>query len=345
LAVIAALGVAVGSAPAPGQSQTKLTAADGAAEDEFGVSVGLDGDRALIGAYGDADNGILSGSAYIFEKQGGVWVQTAKLTAGDGAASNYFGCSVGLDGDRALIGAYGDDDNGFLSGSAYVFEKQGAVWVQTGKLTASDGAEWGFFGYSVGLDADRALIGAFGDDDDSGSAYVFEKQGGVWVQTAKLTADDGAAYDYFGVSVGLDGDRALIGALLDDDNGYYSGSAYVFEKQGDLWVQTAKLTAADGAAYDSFGYSVGLDADRALVGAYGDDDSGDDSGSAYVFDLCAGDVDGDGDTDHADLGALLSAWDSYEGDPNWNPNADLDGNGHVGHSDLGILLGDWGCGT
>jgi hypothetical protein len=64
---------------------------------------------------------------------------------------------------------------------------------------------------------------------------------------------------------------------------------------------------------------------------------------AVVLQPCVADVDGDGDTDHSDLGALLSAWCSVAGDSNWNPDADLDGDGHVGHGDLGILLADWGC--
>ena len=107
-----------------------------------------------------------------------------------------------------------------------------AAQVTEDKLTASDGAANDFFGFSVSLSGDRALVAAIRDDDlgtDSGSAYVFERQGdGTWLEVAKLTASDGAAVDYFGVSVSLSGDRALVGACCDDDLGDNSGSAYIF---------------------------------------------------------------------------------------------------------------------
>ena len=268
--------------------QAKLTASDGKAGNEFGISVSLSGERALVAANADDDNGSNSGSAYVFDLSGSTWTQTAKLTASDGAAGDNFGWSVSLSGDRALVGAVVDDDNGSASGSAYVFDLSGSTWTQTAKLTASDGAAGDMFGWSVGLSGDRALIGAVVDDDNgssSGSAYVFDLSGSTWTQTAKLMASDGEASDHFGDSVSLSSDRALVGARFDDDNGSGSGSAYVFELSGSAWIQTAKLTASDGAVADGFGASVSLSGDRALVGAFHDDDNGRDSGSAYVFDL------------------------------------------------------------
>ncbi|MCH7638299.1 MAG: hypothetical protein IH855_02385 [Bacteroidetes bacterium] len=270
-------------------TEHKLTASDGAAEDIFGFSVSLSGDRALVGAIGDDDLGSASGSAYVFERQGdGSWLEVDKLTASDGAAIDAFGNSVSLSGDRALVGARGDDDLGNRSGSAYVFERQGdGSWLEVFKLTASDGAAEDLFG-SVSLSGDHALVGAQWDDDlgtDSGSAYVFERQGdGSWLEVDKLTASDGAAFDRFGSSVSLsEGTRALVGAR-DDDDPAESGSAYVFERQGDgSWLEVDKLTASDGAADDVFGISVSLSGDHALVGANGDDDLGSASGSAYVF--------------------------------------------------------------
>jgi hypothetical protein len=264
----------------------KLTPADGAAFDDFGFSVSLSGDRALVGAYLDADNGSFSGSAYVFDFNGTSWSETAKLTPADGAPSDQFGVSVSLSGDRGLVGAGRDDDNGSNSGSAYVFEFNGASWSETAKLTPADGAAFDNFGVSVSLSGDRALVGANADDDNgsnSGSAYVFDFNGSSWSETAKLTPADGAGGDNFGWSVSLSGDRALIGAIGDDDNGSASGSAYLFDVNGSSWSETAKLTPADGAAGDLFGESVSLSGDRALVGAYLDDDNGTDSGSAYVF--------------------------------------------------------------
>lgn len=187
-----------------------------------------------------------------------------------------------------MIGAIFDDDNGTDSGAAYIFELIGGNWTETAKLIASDGDVEDRFGSSVSLSGNRALIGAHGVGTKPGSSYVFDLQGGSWSQTAKLMASDGAANDYFGWSVSLYGDRALIGAYGDADNGSYSGSAYVFDLSGGSWAETAKLTAADGSANDYFGNTVSLFGDRALIGAFFDDAIGNDSGSAYVFDLQGG---------------------------------------------------------
>ena len=277
--------------------QGKLTAGDGASSDSFGISVSVSGDTALVGAHGDDDNGSASGSAYVFVRSNGVWAQQGKLTAGDGAPSDVFGRSVSVSNDTALVGAVGDDDNGSASGSAYVFVRSNGVWTQQGKLTAGDGAPSDSFGWSVSLSGDTALVGAYGDDDNgnySGSAYVFVRSNGVWTQQGKLTASDGgdgggtgffSFGGLFGRSVSVSGDTALVGADGDDDNGSASGSAYVFVRSNGVWTEQDKLTAGDGASSDSFGWSVSLSGDTALVGANGDDDSGSSSGSAYFYDL------------------------------------------------------------
>jgi hypothetical protein len=266
--------------------QAKLLASDGEAEDRFGGSVSLDGDTAIIGAWFDNDNGNGSGSAYVFTRTGTTWTQQQKLLASDGQEGDDFG-DVSLSGDTALIGAALDDDNGVDSGSAYIFTRSGITWTQQAKLLASDGAAGDQFSrWAVSLDGDTALIGAEGDDDnggDSGSAYVFIRTGTTWTQQAKLLASDGAAGDYFGNSISLSGDTALIGAPTDDDKGTNSGSAYVFTRSGTTWTQQQKLLASDGAAGDQFGYPVFLSSDTALIAALNDDDNGINSGSAYVF--------------------------------------------------------------
>ncbi len=280
----------------------KLTASDGADYDDFGYSVSISGDRAIVGARLDDDKGDGSGSAYIFSRdQGGSdnWGEVKKLTASDGAASDDFGYSVSISGDTAIVGARYDDDKVDDSGSAYMFSRdQGGAnnWGEVKKLLASDGVAWDCFGWSVSISGDTVIVGAPYDDDsgtNSGSAYIFYRdQGGAnnWGQVKKLTASDGAASDEFGWSVSISGDVAIVGARWDDDNGIDSGSAYIFYRdQGGAnnWGEVKKLTASDGAAADYFGWSVSISGDMAIVGAWGDDDNGSDSGSAYIFSAVA----------------------------------------------------------
>ena len=189
--------------------------------------------------------------------------------------------SVALDGDRALVGATGDDDGGDNSGAAYVFSRDARLgaWTQDTKLVAPDAEAGDAFGASVALDGERALVGTYSDDRGAvGAAYVFSHETGAWLQDAKLTAADGAPGDAFGVAVALDGDRALVGATGGDGG----GSAYVFDRDAlaGTWAQDARLTAPAPMAGDVFGAAVALSGDRVLVGAYGD---GRESGVAYVF--------------------------------------------------------------
>ena len=272
----------------------KLTASDGAAWDYFGGSVSISGGYAVVGAYGNNGNSSNSGSAYIFERgAGGTWLQGPKLTASDGAGNDRFGEAVSISGDYAIVGARYDGDDGDYSGSAYIFERgAGGTWGQF-KLTASDGAGSDYFGGSVSISGNYAIVGANGDDDNggsSGSAYIFERDvGGTWLQEPKLIASDGAGSDFFGTSVSISGDYAIVGAYRDDDNGSGSGSAYIFERDaGGTWSQGPKLTASDGADWDEFGKAVSISGDYAIVGARYDGDNGDYSGSAYIFERGAG---------------------------------------------------------
>ena len=267
--------------------QTKLNHNDGASGDNFGRSVSINGDTAIVGAYLDDDNGNNSGSAYIFTRSGDHWSQQTKLTNNDGTADDYFGYSVSINGDTAIVGAYLDDDNGVDSGAAYIFTRSSDHWSQQTKLTNNDGTADDYFGYSVSINGDTAIVGAYRDDDNgnnSGAAYIFTRNGDHWSQQTKLTNNDGTADDYFGYSVSINGDTAIVGAYRDDDNGNNSGAAYIFTRNGDHWSQQTKLTNNDGTADDYFGYSVSINGDNTvIVGAYRDDDNGNNSGAAYIF--------------------------------------------------------------
>jgi len=221
-------------------------------------------------------------------RAGAAWLERAKLIASDGAAEDYFGVSVSISGDYAIVGAQQSwgASQPLDDGKAYIFRWDGAGWSQQQKLLASDGAAGDWFGQSVSISGDLVIVGAQQDDDKgnrSGSAYIFKRDGTGWVQQQKLLAADGAAGDRFGRSVSLSGDFAIVGAPQDDDKGNSSGSAYIFKWNAGSWVQQQKLLAADGAARDQFGPSVSISGDLAIVGAPGDADKGQWTGSAYIF--------------------------------------------------------------
>jgi FG-GAP repeat len=253
---------------------------------------------------GTQESGV--GAAYIFSKdQGGTnnWGQVKKLIASDDAADDLFGWSVSISGNTVVVGAayesHDTDGNGTdesFVGAAYIFSKdQGGTntWGQVKKLLASDDAEFDIFGWSVSISGNTVVVGAAyephdtdGDgtiEEEVGAAYIFQKdQGGTntWGQVKKLTASDDAAFDTFGWSVSISGNTVVVGAYAEvhDTNGNGTdelavGAAYLFQKdQGNIdnWGQVSKLTAFDGAAFDSFGASVSISGSTVVVGALGD---------------------------------------------------------------------------
>ena len=232
--------------------QVKLIPSDGAPYDAFGSSVYISGDYAVIGAYGNDDNGFRSGSAYIFHRIGTIWSEQIKLTASDGEVNDRFGSSVSIAGDYSVIGAYGDDDNGSSSGSTYIFHRIGTNWSEQIKLTASDGEANDRFGSSVSIAGDYAIIGASGDDSWSGSAYIFNRDGNIWYEQTKITASDGAVDENFGFSVSISGDYSVIGAFRDDDNGYWSGSAYIYYNDGLSVAEEPKIIQCNTLLIDNY---------------------------------------------------------------------------------------------
>ncbi len=266
--------------------QAKLTASDGAAFDQFGLTVALDGDTVVVGSPGN-DGPIPGGGAgYVFVRSGSTWSQQAKLTAADAAAGDQLGYSVDLDGDRAVLGAPGDDSGAVDAGAAYVFVRTGTTWSEEDELVATDGTIDDSGGLSVSISGDTVVFGAPTDDDAgdaAGSAYVFTRSGAVWSEQQKLLAADTTDGDGFGQSVAVSGDAVIVGSYLDDAAGSAAGSAYVFRRSGATWSETNEFVAADAAPSDLFGADVALDGRVALIGSYLDDDNGQASGSAYVF--------------------------------------------------------------
>lgn len=253
----------------------KLTPSDGDEIGGFGFSVGLSNTTAIIGAWADENRG----SAYLFDVSSRS--QSHKLVPNDGALGDLFGWSVSVSGNTAIVGSPLNNSKG----SVYLFDN--STGSQISKLTAKDGAQYDHFGWSLGVSGNTAIVGAYSDDDkglESGSAYLFDIPSRS--QIAKLTANDGAEEDGFGVSVAISGNIAIVGAPGDDDNDRNSGSAYLFDIP--TRTQIAKLTPTDGATYNRFGNSVAISGNLAIVAAYQDDDHGAESGSMYLFDIPSG---------------------------------------------------------
>ena len=271
--------------------EQKLTASDAAAFDQFGYSASVSGDTVVVGAFQTScAAGAYCGSAYVYRRSGTSWVQEQELTASDAEADDLFGWSVSVSGETIVVGAWHRVCNsGPFCGTAYVYRFNGTSWVETQKLVASDegGNDW--FGRSVYVSGDTAIVGAPAFECTAGtlcgSAYVYRFNGTSWVQEQKLTASDAAADDWFGMSVSVSGKRAVVGARdTDCADGVDCGSAYVYWFDGTSWVDEQKLTASDVGEDDWFGYSVSVSGETILVGAPNRQcTAGVDCGAAYVF--------------------------------------------------------------
>jgi hypothetical protein len=265
------------------EARGKITSGEYEATDQFGWAVDIAGDWAFIGAIGH------KGAVFVFTREDGGWRQQRKLTASDGNLGDNFGKALALDTDRAIIGAPQDADPfGTNGGAVYVFEKISGQWAEAGKLLPSEGNQRDLFGKSVAISGDVALVGAYGNeaghDGNGGAAYVFRFETGTWEEIARIRPEAIASVDNFGRAVTVEDDRALISGLVEDDEGNRRDAAFIFERSGEGWRETAQLTPPTEDTTGDPGKSVALDGDRALLGAYMNDTAkGDRSGSTYVF--------------------------------------------------------------
>ncbi len=320
-----------------GDQLFKLLADDGEARDRFGQFIDIDNGIVVVSAIFTDDNGDDSGSAYVFNASTGA--QIAKLLPDDGEAGDNFGRSVGISNGTVVVGAHRNDDNGFNSGSAYLFDASGGT--QIAKLLADDASEGDEFGFAVGIDNGIVVVGAWSDIDNgfnSGSAYLFVAPSGA--QITKLLPKDGTPQDEFGRSVAIDDGIVAVGAWDDNDNGPDSGSAYLFDASTS--TQITKLLASDGDGGDLFSFSIGISNGVVAVGAISNDDNGSTSGSAYVFTAplpeCPADLTGDGVLNFFDISAFLIAFNAQ------NPIADFTGDGVWNFFDVSAFLQAFGTG-
>jgi hypothetical protein len=333
--------------------QQKLTADFPANGDNFGISVAVSGDTAIVGA--DERNFFPStdqGSAFVFVRAGTVWTLQDELTASDAAMGDHLGISVGIIGDTVFVGAQVNDVNGNENqGSVYQFTRSGAVWIEQSQILAPDGLPMDNFGWAMAVSGDSLIVSSIGDDirasNEQGSAYVFVNNAGSWTFQQKLVASDGSFEDIFGMSVDIDGDRAIIGAHRDDlDGAPECGSAYVFTRSGTAWTEQTKFNAPDAGNNDRFGTAVAIASSSAVIGSPQDNvGSVSDQGSAYFASgSCTADIIGcNGQIDVDDLLTVINAWGAC-GDPNDCPAdiAPAGGDDVVDVDDLLAVINAWG---
>lgn len=251
-------------------SQTaKLTAADPASLYNYGYSVAISGNTAIIGA---------SEAAYIFVRSGTTWTQQQKLTVSDGGVNPLFGRSVAIDGDTAVVGANNADiGDTQYQGAAYVFVRSGNTWSQQQKLFDSNGTYAESFGFAVAINGNTIAASAeTGRNDRTGTVHVFVRSGTVWTAQQKLVGSD--VQRSFGSSLAVEGDTLVAGAPYHDQ----CGSAYVFVRTGTIWTERQKLNASDRLPNDTFGglYGADISGDTIVIGARWSLGA---RGSAYVF--------------------------------------------------------------
>ncbi|MFT7679846.1 MAG: hypothetical protein ACI8QC_003851 [Planctomycetota bacterium] len=280
------LVLGLGASLTPLQAQCEVqssTPADNSAEARFGATVHVDGNRALVAAL-RADG---YGAAYVYERSGNTWLETAKLSPSDGVAGDGFGLGLAIEGDRIVVGSMEANGGGNASGKAYAFERQADVWVETQQLVPADSAAGDWFGVSVAISGEWLVIGARQDNSGSfngGTAYIYRYGPAGWVLFDEVVPPAVGNGDVFGHGIAISGLTMAVGASGWDGPSQNAGSVFIWEFDGSAWVKTQRVRPDVPQAGNFFGLDLDLEGDRLLVGARGHNGAGGtDSGSAYVF--------------------------------------------------------------
>jgi hypothetical protein len=277
-----------------GANEFKLTTPAPITYGLFGSAVAISGDTALVTCHNQTVDGTdYVGAVYVYVRNGSTWTKQAELDEPTGASGDYFGTSVAISGNTAVVGTPGRSVNGKAgAGAVYVFTRTGTAWGTPTELTATDAAASDQFGWSVAFSGGTVVAGAYDKmvgGSQEGAAYVFTGSGSTWSQQQKLTPTDPLSTSAFGVSVAVSGDTALIGSMDSQvpvsGEPTQDGGAFIFTRSGTTWSQQAELieNAADYNGPDRFGWTVALDSGTAVVGARDKMVSGSDAGAAYVF--------------------------------------------------------------
>ena len=275
-------------APCPIPKSVTLFSDEVVAYEHLGFSVAAADGSVAIGAKDSNRAGaVQSGAVVVFARDpDGAWRQSDVLTSHEAEAGDNFGFSIALSGKFLAVGAPFSTVHGVQTGAVYIFERNiDGHWTESAILSPPHGHAFDLVGYSIAIDGERIIIGAFqAGDEHQGAAFVYERDGFAWRLDAALQADDGVRAARFGSSVAILGNRVLIGAPSDSHLAPAAGSAYVFERDARGWHQKFKLMAEDAARADFFGSSVALSQNTAAVGApYKMNGAGSAVGAVYVF--------------------------------------------------------------
>jgi len=268
--------------------EKKISPEDGLASDRFGWAVDIWEDYIIVGSLNDyTANQTLTGSAYVYKRDGAEWNLVSKLYPEDGGNFDEYGASLSIKDNLVLVGAHHHDGNGENSGAAYLYSNQDTAWVFQEKLTASDASPIAEFGRSVSVSAGLATIGAFQDvvnnNDTTGAVYVYRNNANVWEEEAKITTPETTFNMAFGIDNDHLGNKLAIGTTNANTTGVaQSGAVFMYEYNGSTWDYERKVVADDAQNLDFFGISIALDGDNMIVGAPGEDTNGGDAGAAYI---------------------------------------------------------------
>ena len=253
--------------------------------DNYGWSVDISGDTAVVGAPlgdGTIDN---IGSAYVYTRSNGVWTFQQELNASDAKFNSFFGSIVTIEGDTIVVGARVENNN---TGSAYVFTRVDGVWTETAKLVADDAEEEMNFANTIDIENSTIVVGAMYESETyprSGAVYIFTEQDGVWTQSQKLKDSTPGTYGRFGNSVSLEGDLLLIGAPSFLNYSHSAGKAVLYQRnpENGLWSPLQNLVASDAAFNSYFGTYVEIHNEQIFVSASSDPTGVDVNGAVYRF--------------------------------------------------------------